>query len=432
MSVIALYVQKGDTPYRQFFQDNLAELQRGFSRYQYNLLFLPSITRSENPSFNEGLRQYLEIYYPSFRRLSAIQQQQALFIVASTSQEEDVYRQLDEMFHLNLPDGAFIFYIKPGHFDFEQLPSDLQPEQALAKYLDSNSAISEPKQSFTELTPRDTSVLLKSLNVEERKEWVDFDFDNTLDHDEMSVVANKFGDPTEVNGGGISDEVSERGLPKEVFGVGAMADAEDSRRLEVNGVNLLAIEEETIITPELQRLFDTVNALELGEGLRQLLDLTIGRVLETIAAANTNNLGLSAMASNDQIGSLKDIRFNYDGQLFLGDALVNMNPICRSVYRLFLNYPEGIELRLMSEYREELHQIYLSMATHTDITELTRRVNLLCDPRDNSINEKLSTINRIFRDLLGPDNCIPYQILGVRGAAKKINLRREFVILHGE
>lgn len=395
MSVIALYVQKGETPYRQYFQDNLAELQRGFQRYQYNLLYLPSITRSDSPTFNEGLRQYLEIYYPSFKRLSAIQQQQALFIVAATSREEDVYRQLDEMFHLNLRDGAYIFYIKPGHFDFEQLPSDIEPKQALAKYLDSSTETFKANYSRANLTPRDTSVLLKNLSVEERRHWDDF-------------------------------------LPDLMANVDALpAETDNFEQLAVDnkGGNLSVIEEETIITPELQRLFDTVNALDLGDGLRQLLDITIGRVLETVAASNTNNLGLSVMASIDRFGSLQAIRFNYDGQLFLGDNLVNMNPICRSVYRLFLNHPEGIELRLMSEYKEELHQIYLSMATHTDTAELTRRVNLLCDPRDNSINEKLSTINRIFSDLLGSENCTPYQILGVRGAVKKINLRREYVLL---
>ena len=78
MSIIALYVQKGETPYRQFFQDNLYALQLGFQRRGLNLVFLPAITQHQNPNFTEGLRQYLEVYYPSFRKLTSVQQQQAL------------------------------------------------------------------------------------------------------------------------------------------------------------------------------------------------------------------------------------------------------------------------------------------------------------------------------------------------------------------
>jgi hypothetical protein len=39
----------------------------------------------------------------------------------------------------------------------------------------------------------------------------------------------------------------------------------------------------------------------------------------------------------------------------------------------------------------------------------------------------LSTINKSFERLLGKQVSLPYQVVGVRGEAKKINLRREFV-----
>lgn len=119
--------------------------------------------------------------------------------------------------------------------------------------------------------------------------------------------------------------------------------------------------------------------------------------------------------------------FNYDGKLFVGDQKVALNPICRALYKLFLNHPEGIELPMLSNHREELHSNYLNMATHTNREVLLRRINAICDPRENSINEKLSTINKAFVNLLGEQVSLPYQILGVRGEAKKINIRREFV-----
>lgn len=416
MSIIALYVQKGETPYREFFQENLEELQQGFLRFNYNLVFLPAITRSANPSFNEGLKQYLEVYYPSFRKLSAAQQQQALFIVAATSQEEDVYQQLDELFHLNLSQGAYIFYIKPGHFDYVPLPVDEEPRTALSKYLypdtadpshtgsltiiDSQSDIvsssdfdspSTPNQPqpisnsgiHADLTPRNTHVLLENLSINEKEEWEDFSFPKL---------------------------VNKARKDSEIF-------------IETTDLN------DSIITPEMQRLFDTVNAFQLDVGLKQLLDLTISRVLENVAANSTERIQTASTAGISTHSALQPLTFNYENQLYLGETRVPLNPICRSVYRLFLNHLEGIELRLMSDYREELHQIYLSMATHNDLSEIVNRVNLLCSPLDNSINEKLSVINRAFKSILGEENCVPYQILGVRGGPKKINLHPSLIQL---
>jgi hypothetical protein len=80
----------------------------------------------------------------------------------------------------------------------------------------------------------------------------------------------------------------------------------------------------------------------------------------------------------------------------------------------------------MAEHREELYGYYRNFATHTDIGKLKRSVNDLCDPRENSINEKLSMINRKLTSVLGEQICTPYQILGPRGEAKKINLRAEY------
>jgi hypothetical protein len=183
-----------------------------------------------------------------------------------------------------------------------------------------------------------------------------------------------------------------------------------------------------IITPELQRLFDTVNALNLDEGMRQLLDISLNRYAQMLGQSGG---GLNQLLAGDQpmmlMQPLERVHFNFDDKLFVGDQRVVLNPICRALYKLFLNHPEGIELPFISNHREELHGYYLNMATHTNREVLVKRINAICDPRENSINEKLSTINKAFVQLLGEQVSLPYQILGVRGEAKKINIRREFV-----
>ena len=396
MSIIALYVQKGETPYRKFFQDNLYALQLGFQRRGLNLVFLPAITQHQNPNFTEGLRQYLEVYYPSFRKLTAVQQQQALFIVASTSSEQEVYQQLDDLFGLNLQEGAFLFYLKPGHFEFERLPSNVEPAEALSDFLQFR------RDEHVSASIRKSRLQLDPLHLEEFMESQDWDPKKSLLQFDFTELVESKSDP---------DLASSKSEPDSV----------------VEALQRVVRNDKAIISPEMQRLFDTVNALQLDRGMRELLDITLGRYGEMLGHSDG---GLSKLLQLDQpmrlLQPLEVIRFDADGKLFLGNQRVKMNPICRAVYRLFFNHPEGIDLPSLSDYRDELLSIYVNMATHTNRELLEKRIQLICDPRENSINEKLSTINRIFEDLLGEEVCVPYQILGIRGGPKKINLRPEF------
>lgn len=416
MSVIALYVEKGETPYRKFFLDNLFQLQMGFQKKGFNLIFLPALTQHQNPNFTEGLRQYLEVYYPSFQKLNSIQQQQALFIVASTSSEQEVYQQLDDMFGLNLPNGAFLFYLKPGFFEFERLPSDVDPETALADYFlppnpnpNYSASMRDPSRKPNrkwQLDPMHLEEYMEAQEWDPKGTIQNFDFENLLEEGKWeipranpsSTLANTPADFVQHREDGLTDKLTKWG------------------------------KDNALITPELQRLFDTVNALNLDEGMRQLLDISLNRYAQLLGQSGG---GLNQLLAGDNpmmlMQPLERVHFNYDGKLFVGDQRVVLNPICRALYKLFLSHPEGIELRFMSNYREELHGYYLNMATHTNREVLVKRIIAICDPRENSINEKLSTINKAFVNLLGEQVSLPYQILGVRGEAKKINIRREFV-----
>jgi len=405
MSIIALYVQKGETPYRQFFQDNLYALQLGFQRRGLNLVFLPAITQHQNPNFTEGLRQYLEVYYPSFSKLSAIQQQQALFIVASTSSEQEVYQQLDDLFGLNLQEGAFLFYLKPGHFEFERLPRDVNPAEALSEFLQFRS-----DEHVSASIPIGKSRLqLDPLHLEEFMEAQQWDPKQSLSQFDFSELVESHRPELE---------------PSHRSELASTLSAPDSL---VEALARLVRNDRAIISDEMQRLFDTVNALQLDRGMRELLDITLARYAQMLGHRDG---GLQKLLQDDQpmllLQPLEVVRFDVDGKLFVGDRRVKMNPICRSVYRLFFNHPEGIELPQLGDYRRELLDIYVNMATHTNRAVLEKRIQLICDPRENSINEKLSTINHIFEDLLGEEVSVPYQILGVRGGPKKINLRPEF------
>ena len=306
MAIIALYVERGETQYRKFFLDNLFQLQFGFQKKGFNLIFLPALTQQQNPNFTEGLRQYLEVYYPSFQKLTSVQQQQALFIVASTSSEQEVYQQLDDMFGLNLSAGAYLFYLKPGHFEFERLPADVDPEVALADYLLPPNAhvsasmgepITKPNRKW-QLDPMHLEEYMASQEWDPKETIQNFDFKKLVDDGKWEIP--------EANPSTALADTSAEILQHREDGLAA--------KLTTWG------RDNAIITPELQRLFDTVNALNLDEGMRQLLDISLNRYAQLLGQTGG---GLNQLLAGEQpmmlMQPLERVYFNYDGKLFVGD-----------------------------------------------------------------------------------------------------------------
>ena len=79
---------------------------------------------------------------------------------------------------------------------------------------------------------------------------------------------------------------------------------------------------------------------------------------------------------------------------------VEMSPVHKAVYLLFLNHPEGIEFKKLSEYRDELLGYYMATAKLMDKQTITESVDMLVNPLNNSINEKCSRIKSIFLNMM--------------------------------
>ena len=119
-----------------------------------------------------------------------------------------------------------------------------------------------------------------------------------------------------------------------------------------------------------------------------------------------------------------------DYRLLVGDNRmeVKMRPICKAVYLLFLNHPEGIRFKDLPDYREELGKTYRSMKLPTQARKKVERSIIdVTDPISHSINEKCARIKEAFLKVMDPETAIHYYIYGERGEAKKIGLSRELV-----
>lgn len=76
------------------------------------------------------------------------------------------------------------------------------------------------------------------------------------------------------------------------------------------------------------------------------------------------------------------------------DKEVDLLPLHKAVYLLFLNHPEGIEFKNMIEYKQELHNLYCKITNRMDLDKIEESIDRLTNPLDNAINEKCSRIKK--------------------------------------
>ena len=91
---------------------------------------------------------------------------------------------------------------------------------------------------------------------------------------------------------------------------------------------------------------------------------------------------------------------------------VELTPVHKAVYLLFLAHPEGIEFKRLRDYRDELAQYYMATARLMDKQAIMESVDMLVDPLNNSINEKCSRIKKVFLDMMDEYTASYYIISG--------------------
>ena len=136
----------------------------------------------------------------------------------------------------------------------------------------------------------------------------------------------------------------------------------------------------------------------------------VKRLADQLAAAGRRDLLLRAIgvplleelrieAARSRLSRLVITR---DYRFLLADyhVEVELQPVHKAVYLLFLAHPEGIEFKRLHDYRAELFGYYQATARLMDKEKIADSVDKLVDPLDNAINEKCSRIKKAFLDLM--------------------------------
>lgn len=143
--------------------------------------------------------------------------------------------------------------------------------------------------------------------------------------------------------------------------------------------------------------------------------------------AELRDLGVEEAALSDLVRPERPISRLYitaDYRIFLPEfegKEVVLGPLPKAVFILFLRHPEGIILKEMGFYFTELLNIYKGIQGRK-FQERKARLSLsrICDPLDNSLNEKISRIHEGLRNVLDETLAASYFIVGKRCEARQI------------
>ena len=106
---------------------------------------------------------------------------------------------------------------------------------------------------------------------------------------------------------------------------------------------------------------------------------------------------------------------------------IEMTPLVKAVYFLFLRHPDGIIFKHLGDYQKELLSIYSDVRDGWLTDEMKRSVEAATDPFNNSINEKCARIREAFVAKFDEKLAEPYIVRGKRGEPKKIYIPRKMV-----
>lgn len=125
---------------------------------------------------------------------------------------------------------------------------------------------------------------------------------------------------------------------------------------------------------------------------------TLGRndlLLSALGVSLLEELRLEAAKSR-----LLPLRITQDYRFFVGEREVELQPVHKAVYLLFLAHPEGIAFKRLADYRAELTALYTKTARLMDKAKIAESVDHLVNPLDNAINEKCSRIKNAFLSMM--------------------------------
>ena len=111
-----------------------------------------------------------------------------------------------------------------------------------------------------------------------------------------------------------------------------------------------------------------------------------------------------------------------------GNKNIELSPLPKAVFLLFLKHPEGLYFKDLVDYKDELHGIYEKITNRTSSMVIGDSIDKVTDPTQNAINEKCSRIREAFLKQMDEKLAKSYYITGFKSERKRIALPRNLVV----
>ncbi|MBR1517165.1 MAG: hypothetical protein IJ620_03380 [Bacteroidales bacterium] len=110
-----------------------------------------------------------------------------------------------------------------------------------------------------------------------------------------------------------------------------------------------------------------------------------------------------------------------------GDMEIQMPPLSKAIWLLYLRHPEGLLFKQLVNHRQELYNIYSILSPREDVASMNRSIDDIIDSTKNSVNEKVSRIKAAFVTRIHDSLASNYYLVGKAGEPKQIRLDRSFI-----
>jgi len=167
-------------------------------------------------------------------------------------------------------------------------------------------------------------------------------------------------------------------------------------------------------------------------------EYSIETLIEELHEMNQDKLreiGLSEDALRFLLGAvtpkLSPVRITRHSDIILDDYSgleIKMDDKTKALYFLYLRHPEGIAIKDLPTFRNELMDLYQSISGRGDLQAMNQTIDNLVDPFQNNSNISLSRIKKAFIEAFSKTIAEHYYVDGERGGVRRISLDRNLVI----
>ena len=122
------------------------------------------------------------------------------------------------------------------------------------------------------------------------------------------------------------------------------------------------------------------------------------------------------------------IRITRSFRIYLGGEELKLRPMAKSVLLLFLRHPEGIVLKDIYDYREELSALYRQVSRVSNPADSETHIARVLDLFTNELNVNISRVNAAVAAMVERSQEPLYRVDGKAGMPKHIRLSRSQVV----